>query len=478
MSSLRTQNRGTEAAADFNFLLSLLRDAYPPKRQIFNSSNVNAKPFGFTHDDFVAPLYHNKTRQWSVICVCSQQHSKENRGRPIFKVQHYDPDPRQDKGRHVEVGDRIRSWAEGVYGRGVDLKYTRVVSLVTETLLLKINKVQEGPTVSHQNETGIYVAMGALDFNARRSIQSKDKFWSGDPVATIKGALQVTQTRYTTPGGTPGRRGSSISSAVNGAEGKTPTKTPKDDTRNGWTRPSYDRQDIFRTRTPMPGNPKHRCVDSADRMAFDVKERLEAASGFISDLKLPSVTALQEEVGNRHKERSEHSKVIEKKKEMLEKCQNERESQTKQHSIIDTEFTTLGAGIAADEKAANEELAEIPPPTRKFNFPMPNTLQDMYRAHFEANIEPQRLRYQELGNRKRKASEMLQLAEQACTKREEEVEQAKDKMRGVEEGLKTACMRREFVAMNERHLEDHRAFLLRFEGDDWEKKLDKSRGKV
>ncbi|EXK34686.1 hypothetical protein FOXG_21231 [Fusarium oxysporum f. sp. lycopersici 4287] len=489
MLSLRTENRGTERPPSeslkqdplahkclrqlddhkeltqdsFNYLLNLLRDAFPSKRYMFVSSDVDAKPFGFTNTDFVAPLYHHKTEQWSIICVCFQHQSKENRGRPIVKAQHYDPDPRQDKGRHAEVGDRIRSWVERGHGRNVELKYSRV----------------EGPTVSHQNETGIYVMMGALDFGARRSIRSKDNFWSGDPVKTIKGALQATQPQYPTPGITPGRRGSSISSAVNGAEGmKTFARTPKNDTRNGWEPPTCDRQDIFGTRTPKAGSSKRRHVDSADPMAFEVKGKLDEVTASISVLKLPLVTALQKEVDDRRNERNKHNMIVENKKEELGKCQNERASRANEHGIIATELTKLGADIAADEKAANEELAKIPPPTRKFIFPMPNTLQDLYRERFEANIQPQRQRHEHLGAKKRTASDMLQSVEQVCTTRQEEVEQAENEMRVIEEGVKKAYMRKEFVAMMERHLEDHKAFLLRFEGDDWEKQFDKRGGKM
>ncbi|KAL5605767.1 hypothetical protein FOVSG1_005914 [Fusarium oxysporum f. sp. vasinfectum] len=433
----------------FNYLLNLLRDAFPSKRYMFISSDVDAKPFGFTNTDFVAPLYHHKTEQWSVICVCFQHQGKENRGRPIVKAQHYDPDPCQDKGRHAEVGDRIRSWVERGHGRNVELKYSRV----------------EGPTVSHQNEIGIYVVMGALDFGARRSIRSKDNFWSGDP--------------YPTLGRTPGRRGSSISSAVNRAEGtKTLARTPKNDTRNGWEPPTCDRQDIFGTRTPKAGSSKRRRVDSADPMAFEAKGKLDEVTASMSDLKLPLVTGLQKEVNDRRNERNEHNMIVENKKEGLGKCQNERASRAKEHGIIVTELTKLGADIAADEKAANEELAEIPPPTRNFIFLMPNTLQDLYRERFEANIQPQRQRHEHLGAKKRTASDMLQSVEQVCTTRQEEVEQAENEMRVIEEGVKKAYMRKEFVAMMERHLEDHKAFLLRFEGDDWEKQFDKRGGKM
>ncbi|KAK2927774.1 hypothetical protein FoTM2_012950 [Fusarium oxysporum f. sp. vasinfectum] len=469
MLSLRTENRGTERPPSeslkqdplahkclrqlddhkeltqdsFNYLLNLLRDAFPSKRHMFISSDVDAKPFGFTNADF--------------------HQSKENRGRPIVKAQHYDPDPRQDKGRHAEVGDRIRSWVERGHGRNVELNYSCV----------------EGPTVSHQNETGIYVVMGALDFSARRSIRSKDNFWSGDPVKTIKGALQATQSQYPTPGKTPGRRGSSISSAVNGAGGmKTLGRTPKNDTRNGWEPPTCDRQVIFGTRTPKAGSSKRRRVDSADPMAFEVKGKLDEVTASISDLKLPLVTALQKEVDDRRNERNEHNMIVENKKEELGKCQNERASRAKEHGIIVTELTKLGADIAADEKAANEELAEIPPPTRKFIFPMPNTLQDLYRERFEANIQPQRQRHEHLGAKKRTASDTLQSVEQVCTTRQEEVEQAENEMRVIEEGVKKAYMRKEFVVMMERHLEDHKAFLLWFEGDDWEKQFDKRGGKM
>ncbi|EWY84578.1 hypothetical protein FOYG_12014 [Fusarium oxysporum NRRL 32931] len=425
------------------------------KRYMFISSDVDAKPFGFTNTDFVTPLYHHKTEQWSIICVCFQHQSKENRGRPIVKAQHYDPDPRQDKGRHAEVGDRIRSWVERGHGRNVELKYRG-----TDRIAPERNR-----------------HLGALDFGARRSIRSKDNFWSGDPVKTIKGALQATQSQYPTPGITPGRRGSSISSAVNGAEGmKTFARTPKNDTRNGWELPTCDRQDIFGTRTPKAGSSKRRHVDSANPMAFEVKGKLDEVTASISVLKLPLVTALQKEVDDRRNERNKHNMIVENKKEELGKCQNERASRANEHGIIVTELTKLGADIAADEKAANEELAEIPPPTRKFIFPMPNTLQDLYRERFEANIQPQRQRHEHLGAKKRTASDMLQSVEQVCTTRQEEVEQAENEMRVIEEGVKKAYMRKEFVAMMERHLKDHKAF--RFEGDDWEKQFDKRGGKM
>ncbi|EMT62666.1 hypothetical protein FOC4_g10006292 [Fusarium odoratissimum] len=240
---------------------------------------------------------------------------------------------------------------------------------------------------------------------------------TGNPVKTIKGALQATQSQYPTPGRTPGRRGSSISSAVNGAEVmKTLARTPNNDTRNGWEPPTCDRQDIFGTRTPKAGSSKRRRVDSADPMAFEVKGKLDEVTASISVLKLPLVTALQKEVDDRRNERNEHNMIVENKKEELGKCQNERASRAKEHGIIVTELTKLGADIAADEKAANEELAEI--------------------------------------------------------------QQAENEMRVIEEGVKKAYMRKEFVAMMERHLEDHKAFLLRFEGDDWEKQFDKRGGKM
>jgi hypothetical protein len=273
--------------------------------------------------------------------------------------------------------------------------------------------------------------MGALDFGAYQTIRSKDKFWSGDLVKTIKAALQGTHPRYPTPGGTPGRRESPICSTGNGAEGmKTPSRTPKDEKRNSWKDTRIDQSGAFRTRTPTPGNSKRRRVDPADPMVFDVKKKLDDATAFIVSLKLPSMTALRQEVDERRKERDEQNKVVEKKKAELEKCQNERASRAKEHGILDREFSNLGAAIAADEKANNEYLSTIPTPTMTLNFPMSKTPQDCWREDFEENIKPQRKKHEQLGARKRKASEMLHSAEEVCTTLEEDVEKAQDEGRG------------------------------------------------
>jgi hypothetical protein len=104
---------------------------------------------------------------------------------------------------------------------------------------------------------------------------------------------------------------------------------------------------------------------------------------------------------------------------------------------------------------------------------MPQSLPEIYRERFEENIRLQRQRHEELSTKKGTASEMMQSAEEDCTIREREVEQAENDMGVNEEGVKTAYMRKEFVAMQERHLEDQNAFLSRFEADDWEKQFDK-----
>ncbi|KAI1008821.1 hypothetical protein LB504_001365 [Fusarium proliferatum] len=472
ITSLRTQTRGTERPPSeslrtkgslkqdqldhkeltqdsFDCLIELLRNSYPTGLPIQPSSTVDTKPFDYAFSDFVAPLYHHKTGHWTVLCVSSQGQRKEHPGKSVVTAQHYDPDPRQHKGRHTEVGDKIRSWVEQC-GSDVELRFTR----------------EAGPTIqpSDQNVTGVYAVMGALDFSARLPLLSKDSFWSGDYVKKIKAALHATQPRYPTPERTPARRGSSISSADNGAEGmRTPARTRKNGAPNAWETPSYEEMDIFGNKTPIAGNPKRRRLDTADAMPFDVKEHLGKATSSILNLGLPSVTNLQQELDERHKECSEHNKVVEKKKFELEECQAKRASRVRKHDMIVTDFKRLGDDIAAREKAAEEDLAAIPPLTRKFNFPMPQSLAELYRERFEENIKPQRQRHEELGIEKLEASEMLKSAEEDFTMREKEVEQAEVEMGVTEERVKTAYMRREFVEMQERHLEDQRAFLSRVE---------------
>ncbi|EWG52334.1 hypothetical protein FVEG_11108 [Fusarium verticillioides 7600] len=206
--------------------------------------------------------------------------------------------------------------------------------------------------------------MGTMDFSARQCIQSKDKFWSGDPVETIKTTLQVTRSRHPTPEVTPGRRGSSVCSTGNGAQGmRTPAGTPRNGARERWELSSYDQKDIFGNETPKTKSPKRRHTDSAESVSFDVRRKLHDAAFFISEQKLPELAALQKEIDDRRKERNKHGLVIKSKKEELERCQTKRASQVRVPDMIDTEVSKLGDDIAAGEKAAGEELAVLPPPT-------------------------------------------------------------------------------------------------------------------
>ncbi|KAI1033183.1 hypothetical protein LB503_008532 [Fusarium chuoi] len=490
MPSLRTQNRGTERPPSeslktqaslkqdqlihkclrqiedhkeltqdsFDCLIELFRNGSPTSLPIQPSSTVDTKPFGYAISDFVAPLYHHKTDHWTVLCVSSQGPRKEHPRKSVVTAQHYDPDPRQHKGRHTEVGGKIRSWVEQL-GSNVELMFTR----------------EAGPTIqpSNQNVTGMYAVMGALDFSACRPFQSKDSFWSGDYVNKIKTALHATQPRYPTPGRTPARRGTSISSADNGAEGmRTPARTPKNSVQKVWERPSYEEMDIFGNNTPIAGNPKRRRLDTADAMPFDVKEQLEKATSSILNLGLPSVTNLQQELNERRKECGEHNEVIENKKDELEKCQTERASRAREHEECEKACIELDTKLKDDERRVNKWLSEFP---QDLNFAIDT---EKYKAPGEAIWKPAKDNLVEALNRKRKASLSLDSANQVFSELEGAVKKVLEEGKVIEEEVKAAYMRREFVEMQKRHLEDQRAFLLRFEGDGWEKQLDKRSEKM
>ncbi|KAF5588116.1 hypothetical protein FPCIR_7307 [Fusarium pseudocircinatum] len=222
MPSLRTQNRGTKRPPSDGLKTqeSLKQDQLAHKclRQVedhkqltqdsFNyvpTRNVDTKPFDYAISDFVAPLYHHKKDQWTVLCISFQCPRKENPGKGVVKAQHYDPDPCQHKG-------------------------------------------------------------------------------------------------------------------------------------------------------------------SVESVSFDVKRKLHDAALFISEQKLPALAALLKEIGDRRKELNEHDLVIKNKKEELERCQTKRASQVRALNIIDTEFSKLDDNNPANEKAAEEELAVLPNPTRKLNF--------------------------------------------------------------------------------------------------------------
>ncbi|KAF4437578.1 hypothetical protein FACUT_5510 [Fusarium acutatum] len=431
MPSLRTQNRGTERPSSeslktqeslkqdqlrhkclrqiedhkelpqdsFNFLVELLRNDSLTGLPIQPSNNVDTKPFDYAISDFLAPLYHHKTDQWAVLYVSFQYLRKENRGKGVITAQHYDLDPRRRQGRHTEVGGKIRSWVKQRPGSNVELRFTREV----------------GPTVpqSSQNVTGMYAVMGAMDFSARRSIQSKDKFWSGDRVETIKTALQATRSRHPTPGVTPGRRGSSVCSTGNGAEDmRTPARTPKNGARIGLELPSYDKLDAFQTQTPGTENPKRQRTDSAEPVAFDNK------------------------------------------KDELEECQAERASRAREHEECEKACIELDIKINDDEHRVKKWLSEFPQSLK-----------------FAIDTE-------QTASWKRKAGESLDFANQVFSELEGVVDRVSEEGKVLEEWVKMAYMRKEFVEMKERHLEDHQALLWRFEGDDWEKQFDKGPGNM
>ncbi|CZR48196.1 uncharacterized protein FPRO_12806 [Fusarium proliferatum ET1] len=465
MPLLRTQNRGTERPPSeslrtqeslkpdqlvhkclrqiedhkeltqdsFDCLIELLRNGSPTGLPIQPSSTVDTKPFDYAISDF-GPR-------------------KEHPGKSVVTAQHYDPDPRQHKGRHTEVGDKIRSWVEQ-YGSNVELKFTH----------------EAGPTIqpSDQNVTGVYAVMGALDFIARKPLRSTDSFWGGYYVKKIKAALHATQPRYPPPGRTPARRGTSISSADKGAEGmRTPARTPKNSVQKVWERPSCDEMDIFGNKTPIAGNRKRRRLDPAEHMAFDVNEKLEEATSSILNLGLPSVTNLQQELNERRKERGEHNEVIENKKDDLEKCRTERASRAREHEEYEKACTELESKLKDDERRVNKWLSEFP---QDLNFAIAT---EKYKAPSEATWKPEKDNLVEAQSRKRKASESLDSVNQVFSELERVVKKVLEEGKVIEEEVKAAYMRREFVDMQERHLEDHQALLSRFEGDEWEKQLDK-----
>ncbi|KAG5798409.1 hypothetical protein H9Q69_002557 [Fusarium xylarioides] len=406
----------------FGYLVKLFIDMSSPDISILPSCDIDGKLFDLTSSNFVAPLFRPISQNWSVVYVQTIVDS----GGHTINVKHYCPDPAQQM--RPRVVNKIRSWAHRRQGKDAKFDY---------------------------------------------ALESKEKFWSGDPIEAIKAALLATQSRHPTPGLTPGRRGSSVCSTGNGAEGmRTPARTPKNGAQKGWERPSYGLKDIFGNETPTAGNPKCRRTDSAEPMAFDVKEKLEKAASSISNLGLPSVTDLQQDVDERRKERSEHNEVVEKKKKQLEECQDKRASQARIHEECDKACTELDDKIKEDERRVGEWLAEFP---QNLNFQIDT---DKYKTPGEDSWKPEKDNLMEAQNRKRKANESLDSINEDFSYLERVVENVLEERRVIEEGVKMAYMRKEFVAMKERHLEDQTAFLSRFERDDWEKELDEMEGKM
>lgn len=230
--------------------------------------------------------------------------------------------------------------------------------------------------------------------------------------------------------------------------------------------------DIFGNNTPIAGNPKRRRLDTADAMPFDVKEQLEKATSSILNLGLPSVTNLQQELNERRKECGEHNEVIENKKDELEKCQTERASRAREHEECEKACIELDTKLKDDERRVNKWLSEFP---QDLNFAIDT---EKYKAPGEAIWKPAKDNLVEALNRKRKASLSLDSANQVFSELEGAVKKVLEEGKVIEEEVKAAYMRREFVEMQKRHLEDQRAFLLRFEGDGWEKQLDKRSEKM
>ncbi|KAF5647969.1 hypothetical protein F52700_1183 [Fusarium sp. NRRL 52700] len=271
--------------------------------------------------------------------------------------------------------------------------------------------------------------------------------------------------RYPTPGRTPARRGSSVCSTGSGAEGmRTPARTSNNNTPNGWGPPTCEKRDIFGNETPEPGM-KRRRLSPADPVAFDVKGKLEKATSSMLNLGLPLVADLQQEVDERRKERSEHNEVVEKKKKELEICQDKRASLTRIHEECEKACTEQDAKIKDDERTVCQWLLRFP---KTLNFTIDP---EQYKAPGEDRWKPERDKFMELQNKKRQASEELLSIQQEFSELEGVLEKVLEEGRVIKESVKMAYMRKDFAAMKERHLEEQRAFLSRFEGDDWEKQF-------
>ncbi|KAF4503364.1 hypothetical protein FAGAP_394 [Fusarium agapanthi] len=186
----------------------------------------------------------------------------------------------------------------------------------------------------------------------------------------------------------------------------------------------------------------------------------------------PSQQRRSKVVDERRKERSEHNEVVEKKKKELETCQDKRASLVRIHKECEKACTELDARINDGERRVSKWLAEFP---QNLHFTIDR---EQYKTPGEARWKPEKDNLMEAQNRKRKSNESLDSANQDFSYLERVVENVLEEGRVIEEGVKSAYMRKEFVAMKERHLEDQRVFLLRFEGDDWEKKLDEMGGKM
>ncbi|KAF5692029.1 hypothetical protein FCIRC_215 [Fusarium circinatum] len=320
----------------FDYLLKLLIDRSSLQISILRSCDIHGKLFNLANSNFVAPLFHPITQNWSVIYVQTIVDS----GRYTINVKHYCPNPTQQ--RRSQVSDKLRSDARRQYGKDAKVNYTH----------------EEGPTASHKNATGIYALMGALDFGTHHCFQSKDKFWGGGPVTTIKGAYK--QLGF-----------------GNGAEGmRSAARTPKSNAQKGWDLPSYEEQGIFGAKMPASAT-KRRRTELVEPVAFDVKKKLHDAALFISKLGLPSVTDLQQEFDERRKERSEHNEVT---RGMQKTC------------------TELDTKINDDERRVSKWLSEFP---QNLNFAIDT---ERYKTRGESKWKPGRDSLMEAQNRKRKAN--------------------------------------------------------------------------
>ncbi|KAF9769212.1 hypothetical protein IL306_013373 [Fusarium sp. DS 682] len=372
-------------------------------------------------------------------------------------------------------------------------------------------KFQEGPKAEVSWLSGVFAIMGAREFGRYKTIQSRSGDWIGDLINRLNNALSGRRLKSPAPltpdsAGLPHRLSlERESSNVDRVEtptrrGKTPggTKGGRGRTRDG--RFTDESNNLVRFMAPRPivpkpaisdthsapkppqrsstqssgdstevipvSNSKRRSSEQADPMAFDVKEMLNQYNASIARLGVPQVTALHQKTEKCRTDHGEHSKTVKRKKEDLSKSYSERASRAEEHGKLEEEWKTLGAEIAQDEKAYLEDYIPRIPATPQLSLLEAKPLQELGKEDFEAKIKPFREKYERIGAQKRKASEMLQAANQACSALKKEVGEAEKEGKVIAKKMRMAYKREELAAMLERQAREREAFRAQL-GEDY-----------
>ncbi|KAJ4014577.1 hypothetical protein NW752_007346 [Fusarium irregulare] len=416
---------------------------------------------------FIAPVLHRADQgHWSLVFVNCETHIRQS----TVRVQHYDPKPNDS--RAAGVKDKIKKWAEGHRGDNTRFQF----------------KNATGPQHGTSEMSGFYIIMAARAFV---QFGHTNLAWDEEPVEYIRGILEdkrrpnLPRQDLVRP---PSRddKGGQRSSV-------TSPKVPHTPRKNSAPIPDY-REDVFGTRAHTPSATTRKLAgDLAGKMTPPNTDRsLEPnlkrrRTESVSPLKYeqvvglansyPSLAALMEESEQTVLYLETTQKALLEKNYASARVQQQFEEYEEGHENVSRECETLKSQVAKHEKAANDYLAKMPP-VPKGVFLSAEDMMNIMVAKFDESATPTRKELQGKQELKRKASDLLESADQKRIALEADVRKAVEAQSLAEEEARKAIRLHDEAEAAEEYRKKMQLAKENSESSDWLQKWRERRGGV